>query len=303
MATKKTVEAEVLDHDAMATVSEFRITKMQPGVAIEANFAEVQAWVDSLVEMYSGTVVTPAYYKQAKRDRASVNSVVKSIDQRRLEVKTAYMHPISLLEAKVKELTAPLQAVSADIDRQIKAIEEIEKTDKRAELKHHYEEFAGILVDALPFERIEDPKWLNRTFNLMTAFEEIEAAVERIAKDDAALDELNLSHPVEAKAAYFATLDISAAIARSKALDEQAERARVFEEQKAALTAAPTPEEAAPVTAGSTSDVSPPSDGAEAVSSEPTFDFTFTVHGTLAQRDQVIAALKSLGIQGTVKAS
>ena len=280
----KTVDAAVVESDELV------ITRMEPGAAIEANFDALKASIARIVDGYKDVVVTHEMVPQAKRDRAYLNSVSKSLNQRRLDVKKRYMAPIEAFESRVKELDAPLKEAAAVLDAQVKAFEERERIEKREECRKHYEDFAGALVDAVPYERIEDPAWLLKTTNLMSAFQAIEDRVEAIARDDQALDDLSLSHPIEAHAEYFATLSLSAAIARSKALDEQERIAAEMEIRKAEVAAErakpPAPEPA-------------PEPVAEAASVSDTWHIVVTC--TREELDALLAALKVLGISGTVR--
>jgi len=228
MTTKKQ------DTEELVQSHEFRITKMQPGTEIEANFPEIEAKIAEITELYAGTIVSLDYLPQARKDRAYLNGLVKSVEQRRIEAKNAYMQPYNAFEAQVKTLLAPVREASANLDAQIKTLEEQERGNKRMHLAAYYEDMAGALVEAVPFERIEDTAWLNRTFRLEDAYAAIEGIIERVFHDEQALDGLSLSHPREAKAEFFATLDLSRAIARSKELDEQEEAARRLEEAVAA---------------------------------------------------------------------
>jgi hypothetical protein len=200
-------------------------------------------------------------------------------------------------------LDAPIREASEAIDRQVKAFEEQERVTKRAELVKHYEDYAGLILDAVPFERIEDAKWLDKTCDLIAAFRESEAIVERIARDEQTLTELNLSHPTEAKTEYFATLDLAKAIARSKALDAEEERTRRFEAEKAEIMreaagrvvpptpipAPPEPEKVTLTLVSNTAEVARP--------------WTITVTCTRAQLEPVMAALQRQGLHGTVVTS
>lgn len=278
------VEVEIVE------THEFAITKMQQGSEIEANFDDITRKIAEISELYAGAVVTLDYLPQAKKDRACLNGLVKSVEQRRIEAKKHYMAPYDAFEQKVKVMLAPLNECSANLDRQIKALEEQERIEKREHLKAHYEGMAGALADAVPFERIEEPKWLNKTCHLEEGYREIEARIERIFNDEQTLDSLTLSHGVEAKAEFFATLDLSRAIARSKQLDEQEERARRMEEQKAANLAALKAPEPEPAPA-------PP-----VIAPEPPRTWTFECTCTRAQFDGIITYLKAQGIQGRAKA-
>lgn len=299
MTKAQAVEATIIEPEA----SELVFTKVQPGLAIEGNFEAVRAHIERIVADYEGLVVTEDYVAQAKKDRAYLNSLATSLTQRFREVKKTYMAPVDALDRQIKELEGPIKAASLAIDEQVKAFEAREKADKRAKLVEHWNDYAGVLVEAVPFERIERAEWLNRSYAVGKAFGDIESIVERIAREEATLDELNLSHPRDAKSTYMATLDMSAAIARSKELDEQEERTRRFEAEKAEIAAqreadaakAQEPEPEAP-------------DVFEAMGL-PTVDVptvpvsrerTFTVTATDAQVDGIIAYLKGAGIQGTV---
>jgi hypothetical protein len=279
------------------------ITKMKPGLDIEANFAALEAHIAGILEAYKGLVVTPEYLSEAKKDRAYLNGLSKSLNQRRIEVKNQYMAPVVAFEERVKRLDAPIREASEAIDRQVKAFEEQERVTKRAELVKHYEDYAGLILDAVPFERIERVEWLHKTCNLMAAFGEVEAIVERIARDEQTLTELNLSHPTDAKTEYFATLDLAKAIARSKALDAEEERTRRFEAEKAEIMreaagrvvpptpipAPPEPEKVTLTLVSNTAEVARP--------------WTITVTCTRAQLEPVMAALQRQGLHGTVVTS
>ena len=274
------------------------ISQMKPGLAIEANFDAMAAKVAEFVETYRDLVVTDEYVPQAKKDRAYLNSFQKALDSRRLEVKREYMAPVAAFETEVAKLTAPIKEASESIDRQVKEYEERARVAKREECRKHYEEFAGALTEAVPFERIEDASWALKSTSLMAAFDAIESKAEKIAADDEALDGLGLSHPIEAHAEYFATLDIARAIARSKALDEQEQTARDMEARKAeaaafrAEQAAPKPEPVAEVE---------PAPAVEASPVEESRAWTFTVTCTRSELDDALALLKAAGLEGTVR--
>jgi hypothetical protein len=288
--TKKSTAPETVA-EVIEPGGELVIESMTPGTDIVANFEALRAHITSIVADYTGVVVDKSGVGQAKKDRAYLNGLSKSLNQRRIDVKKRYMAPVDAFEAKVKELDAPIKEASAAIDEQVKAFEEQERRDKRAELVKHWTEFAGVMAEAVPYERIEEAAWLNASFGLMAAFEAIETIVGRIAREDAMLDGLNLTHHVEAKAEYFATLDVTKAIDRSKQLDEQVARAAKLEADKAEIAA----EREAVVTAPVDTPAPVP-----AVEAEPVKEWTFTVRCTVRERDNIVGFLKVAGIKGNV---
>jgi hypothetical protein len=177
---------------------------------------------------------------------------------------------------------------------EVKVLEEQARVEKAKHLATYWEGMAGALAEAVPYERIADPSWLNKTCHLEDAYKAIDALVERIFTDEQTLDSLGLSHPIEAKAEFFATLDLSRAIARSEALDDQEERARRLEAQKAENLAAVTKPAASPGADCGDQDPRECPERPDDVKQMWRFECTCT----RAQFDGVLAYLKSQGITG-----
>jgi hypothetical protein len=213
------------------------------------------------------------------------------------------MAPVETLDRQIKELQAPIEAASAAIDAQVKAFEDREKAGKRAELEKHFVDYAPILAEVVPFGRIERDEWRNKTYGLMKAFEDIESIVDRIARDDATLDSLGLTHLTDAKTTYFETLDLSAAIARSKALDEADERTRRLEAEKAEIAAYQAEQAAKVVVPEPVSEPTTPTEVAFAatVAADLASTWTFTVTCTASQRESIVGSIRALGLTGTVR--
>jgi hypothetical protein len=276
----------------------FAITKMSPGTPIVADFDEVDKRIAEVVEMYSGAIVTPdkESYSQAKKDRAYLNSLVKSVEQRRIEVKKAYLAPYEAFEALVKDKLSTVRDASADTDRQIKAIEETWRADKRDELEEHYEAYAGMLAEIVPFERVFDVDWLKQSVQAARAKERIEQIVDAIAKYYATLEGLELAHPVEAKATYLETFSLTDAIERSKAIEERLAAVREIEAERAAQ-AARRPEPEPELAHGQPEPESEP----EQERAPEVSEYTFRVSCTDAQLDSIVAHLRSMGLTGTFR--
>ena len=52
---------------------------------------------------------------------------------------------------------------------------------RRQGLQATYLDYAGALADLVPFERIERPEWLNKSYGAAKAAMEVEAEVDRVA--------------------------------------------------------------------------------------------------------------------------
>jgi len=302
MSKSATIAAEAVEPQALALV----ITKMQPGVSIEANFEELERGVDARIAIYEGVTVTDEYVPQAKKDRAALNAFIKDIDQVRLHVTREYTAPAVEFGDHVKVLTARIKVVSDAIDVQVKAFETREKVAKRNAVVAHWKDYAGALDEAVSFDTLVwREEWANKSVPITDVFTNVEKVVERIVRELETLEGLGLAHLADARAEYLVTLDMSAAIARSKAVEAQLERERVLEAEKVAA-AAYRAEQAARVESTLTDEVerelkSMVDEGIAEIVADTVFTFTFTVRCTSLQREQIVASIHSLGLTGTVR--
>lgn len=143
------------------------------------NLDEVQQNVNALLASYTGRVYTGDEIRDAKKDRALVNDCDKRLAAAQKAVRNCYMNAIRPDLDKIDELRVQVKECSAAIDRQVKAVEEGEKAEKRAALELIYRDVAGEdLAPLIPFDRVLDKRWLNKTVSLSAAGRELRKAVE-----------------------------------------------------------------------------------------------------------------------------
>lgn len=179
---------------------------------IDFNFEAMKSELDTKLDHYRNLVVTEDSIKGAKEDRAALNKLSAAIDTRRKEIKAQCLAPYSDFEAKCKELTGMIDQASRSIDSQVKAFEDLEKQEKRKAIYDAYLEIAGGLARLVPFEKLMDKKWLNKTVSLNSAISELTSRVDSIRKDTDTICNMNLTHEVPVLACYYDTLDLSAAM-------------------------------------------------------------------------------------------
>ncbi len=204
--------------------------------AIDANFAALDARVDELIEGYADATydLTKAEnIKQAKRDRTYLNGIVKEIDERRKAVKREYMRPYDEFEARANAITKKVKDASANIKMQLDEAEERRKDALYATLKEYYEDLAGLLAPVVPYERIHDEKWLNKTFGEIKAKKAIDEKVTKVAHDWDTLkaQQGTLAHYEEAERTFFDTLNLGDALAAAH--EAQEKDARIAEMREA----------------------------------------------------------------------
>lgn len=221
----------------------------------EGNLDEVQANIDSLLAAYTGRVYTVDEIKSAKADRAQVNRWDKQLGEASTALKKHYLAALDKPLARITAMRGQVKQVSAAIDAQVKAVEEAEKRDERLALEQVYRDAAGDdLAPLVPFDRVLDPRWLNKTVTLAAASKELRKGLEthrealRIIRDTCGED-------AEAcTTEYLRDLSLNAAMTErqrrqdARAAQAQAEAARKAAEQArraAPVIIPPTEEERA----------------------------------------------------------
>ena len=215
--------------------------------SIAANFDALEAKVDGILAIYEGwepSADSAEDVAQCKSQKKYLNALAKDIDERRKSVKREYLRPLDAFEQRANGIRDKIRSVSARLDEVAKTAEQAEKDAKETELREHYEAYAGLLVPVVPYEKLHDPKWLNKTVSINRAKSELENKVDRIAADWKALKTMTLEFFDQAEAHFFNVLDLGQAVSYNAKLVEDRNR---IEEMKAAMAQPePEPEPAAP---------------------------------------------------------
>lgn len=217
------------------------------------NHDEIKKAVISITEQYKGLAYTEEQLQEAKADRAKLNAMKKDISDRRIQVKNALLEPYNKFEAEVKEVVALIDEPIAMIDEQIVAYEERTKEEKRQALEKFFTENRADLPELITFDKIFNPKWLNKTASLSSCKKEIKKAIEDITTDLTAIrSSLDERYSLYAEEFYLKReMNLSKALseanriqemdrkaekereeARKKAAEEEQKRAKIEEEAK-----------------------------------------------------------------------
>lgn len=205
--------------------------------SLDFNFEEVKAWLTENLAAYKSMVVTDDAIGASKADKAKIAKISKAISEQRIAIKKRYLEPYNVFEAQMKELSSMCDEAAKNIDVQVKAFDEKRKAEKRETLRGY---FSSVNTQAwLSFERIENPRWMNVTYDMETAKADIQAAVTAIGENVTAITESGGEFENEMLLEYQKTLDLGAAMRRGselkrmkqeqearRAAQEAAERAR-----------------------------------------------------------------------------
>lgn len=255
-------------------------THAQPLPAIAWNYLEVKQWVEAGLQDYKGRVYDGTQVAEAKKDRANLNKLAAAIDDKRKEMKALYLAPYEQFEAEAKELVGMIKTVSAEIDAQVKAYDELRKEEKLAFIKDHiYTPMIGDLAELVPYVQLHNPKWLNVTTSKEEISTEMAQTIEKVNRGLKTIDQLGLVADIaeRVKSAFLRDFDLAAAIAEKDRILAEHEKMERYQAAQTA-TASVTPQEA--------------SDASEKV-----YTVTFRIQVTKTQLDTLGAFMKANGIK------
>ena len=281
------------------------------------NKQEFMNLVASITERYKGLTYTEEQMKEAKADRARLNSMKKIISDRRIEIKNSVMAPYIQFEKEVNEVVNLIDEPILMIDSQIKEYEERLKDEKKQNLIEFFNKEAAD-YSFLTFEKVFDKKYLNSSVSLNKAKDDIKQKIERIVNDFISIDTLTSEkYRGAAKDVYIKTLSLSAAIGEDRRLTEidrrqEEERLRLEKEKNIEIEAQkiskpqyeiPVKEEVSAISQSDFNEKVPPKNTDDSlhnnsIKQEPKiYKSSFTVYGTKAQ----IMALKQYMIDNNIK--
>lgn len=304
------VEAEVIE--AEATTLEVTYTE----ATIASNMDALEAHVKKVVAEYDGAtydLTSAQAVKDAKHDRSYLNGIKKEIEERRKAVKREYSKPLEAFERRCKQITAIIDKSSDAIKAQLDEAEQARKDALYSRLQQHYEEFAELLAPVVPYERLHEAQWLNKTFGEIKAQQALEAKVSDVARDWETLkaQQEAMPHYADAEREFFRTLDLGAALNAARLADEEDRR---IAELKAAMAPEPEPEpmpepepiaepEPMPAPALMTAPMTAPMPApVPAPVAEPLEAWTVEVPSATRSQMQALASLlKAQGITGSIR--
>ena len=218
---------------------ELRLNEYQLPAPITFNYEELKAELEEKVSMYMNLVYTNEQIKEAKADRAKLNSLKKALNDERIRMEKEYLIPFNTFKAQVNEIIGIIDKPVKLIDKQVKEFEEKQKQEKREQIAEYFVAVAGTLPITL--NQIFNERWLNTSFSMKSVQSEIDSRLEQVKKDLATLSDLP-EFGFEATEVYKTTLDVNIALNEGRRLSEMAkrkaeERARAEEQERLAAEA------------------------------------------------------------------
>lgn len=193
---------------------------------IDANFDSIKVALAAELDTYKKMVFTEDSKKDAKDTVAYLRKFNKALDDKRKEVKKAYMAPCDAFEVKVNELKKQVDEPIKFINEQIEEFERKRVEEKRALIKNIYTGIAAEHAEAaeyLPLQKIYDKRWENATTTKKAITEAITERMTRVETDLTTIRSMESEYEDKGIERYKATLELSVAIATMNQFQKQKE--------------------------------------------------------------------------------
>lgn len=209
------------------------VSKQELGT-LETNALAIKEKVKELLPNYDSKNYSSTNIDKAKEDKALLNKTSKVLNDKRIELEREFMKPFESFKEIIKETTDLIKTASSQIDVIVKDVENKEKEEKKDEIIKIFNEKIKELSDLIPFERIFDEKWLNKTAKIKDIESSIETKLEQIRNDLITISELHSKYEIELKNDYLKHFDLGLIIRKNSELiqKEEALKAQTEETEK-----------------------------------------------------------------------
>ncbi|MDY4523081.1 MAG: DUF1351 domain-containing protein [Atopobium sp.] len=294
-------------------VEEVKATVIEDDIAA---LTDPQKWILStqqrvaeIVKDYAPhEIVSDKDYRESKRARTQSRKEIKAIQDDATERLSAIKEAVKAFEAAKRDVLLPLTTIDDSYKHHIGVYEALVIDSKLQDVEGAYMDYAPALVELVPFQKLREKyaaedKWENIGTNVEDIKQSLFARVDRIGQDEKTIEaqQVDAAEKQAMKADYFASLDLGEVLRKSserlrvaelerqrtEALErEHLEQQRQQAEQVIEEVFAPEP---APVQA-------PPAPASQAHPWVVLID-----SATREQMTQLAAALKQIGVSGSIK--
>ena len=196
---------------------------------IVSNLEQVEAWAIAQTEQDRNLVLlTEEDFETAKERSAQLNKQIKLIEDKRKEIKKAYTQPYEVFEKASKRVTAVLTEARENLWSQVTKAEEEKKLVKQSKLRALWDSLNKEAIGGYrTFEQIFNPKWLNKTVSVESAFEEMQELFKNQCSDITAIRSMKSEFEVSLIEHYKSGHSISEVISYNNRLQEAQKQAEI----------------------------------------------------------------------------
>lgn len=255
--------------------------------SLTTNAMQIKSFVEGILPNYNVSNYNESNIDQAKKDKAALNKAAKALNAKRLELEKEFMNPFTVFKEIITDTVKLIGDCSSKIDAVVKQSEQIHKDNKKQAIQKMFDSKGFALV---PFSKLFDEKWLNKTTKEKDISAELDGKIAKINDDMVTLEAIGESVDL-LKSIYLDTLNINSTIQYANTLKQNRERAaseaeKVRTEVQAEQTEEETPLVVQPELDKPLQDSAVSTQGSAIISSCEIYVRTFKVTGT---REDIIA--------------
>lgn len=126
-------------------MNELQVVVQQTPGTVTWNYEDLKKAITNALEVYKTTEYDDSNIGQAKKDRAMLSNLSKSVNARKIEIKKKCLEPYELIETQAKELMTIIQEPIAVIDERLTEYETARRKKARAVILEYMQKaFEGI---------------------------------------------------------------------------------------------------------------------------------------------------------------
>lgn len=147
--------------------------------SIDFDFEALKKSVEEVSSSYKGIIVTEDTIVNSKNDVAYLRKLKDQLDDKRKQVKTTYLEPLTEFETKIKEATALIDAPILELTAQMDQYEADRKLSKKKDIEKLYESLVDDDIrEYMPLNKLYQSKWENKTVTLKSIENELVSTIE-----------------------------------------------------------------------------------------------------------------------------
>lgn len=150
---------------------------------IEFNNEELKEALALQMTAYENLEITEQNIPESKADLAVLRKIREAVETERKRIKKEFTKPLDDFEGKCKELTQIIDKPIKMINDKLTGFEEKRKEEKRKHLKELYESNIKEYGEFLPYDKIYNPKWENKTSTDKDVISDISEAITVVRSD------------------------------------------------------------------------------------------------------------------------
>mgnify|MGYP000908872230 CR=1 FL=1 len=255
--------------------------------SLTTNAMQIKSFVEGILPNYNVSNYNESNIDQAKKDKAALNKAAKALNAKRLELEKEFMNPFTVFKEIITDTVKLIGDCSSKIDAVVKQSEQIQKDNKKQAIQNMFDGKGFTLV---PFSKLFDEKWLNKSTKEKDISAELDGKIAKINDDMVTLEAIGESVDL-LKSIYLDTLNINSTIQYANTLKQNRERAASAAENfrteaQAQQTKEEPPLVVQPELEKTSQDPAISTQGSANTSSCETYVRTFKVTGT---REDIIA--------------